>query len=72
MDTYSLQRLARIEHEQMVRSLPTVSEYEPLPQVKQSIWRRTGDFLQTLWNRLALPPRQAKQDEAVTASFGSN
>jgi hypothetical protein len=41
MDVYGSQRLARIEHEQMVRSLPTVPEYgSPLAECQREKKRR--------------------------------
>ena len=51
MDPYSAQRLARIEHERMVRSLPTVPEFgAPLVEHKrEKKWQRP-----ILWGRAIL------------------
>jgi hypothetical protein len=49
MDTYNLQRLARTEHNLMVRSLPTVYEYGPFSRVVPSRW---SQLMTRLWELL--------------------
>jgi hypothetical protein len=50
MDLYSLQRLAKIEHEQRVRSLAPVSEYEYQDDERKS----EKSYRPVLWARAIL------------------
>lgn len=49
MDMYSLQSMARSEHEQMVRSLPRVPEYGyAMVEPKNSTWNRPVLFARAI------------------------
>ena len=67
MDMYSLQRVARIEYEQMVRSLPTVHDFEqPFPPEPSRGSRLRAGLRAFVGQVRAAPPRKTQPSLTIS------